>query len=127
MAVFLPIYFTWTTKYPDSGTRIGFARSYAYTAGPTAPDQRIFNLKLQGMQYFLNASQVIDTTVFPERNLALFEQFYRNHYLHQPFDFNHPVYGMLQCKFNRPLELPEGVPGGNGMIETLEVELIEQP
>lgn len=126
MAVFLPGFFTYTTKYPDSGTRIGFARSYVYAAGPTAPDQRTFVLKLQAMQYFM-IGLTPDDLSHPDRNLWAFEQFYRNHLLHQSFDFNHPVYGPLVCKFNRPLELPEGIQNGNGIIDTLEVELIEIP
>lgn len=127
MAIFPAEYFTWTTKYPDSGLRIAFARSYAYTAGPTAPDQRIFVLRLQGMQYFLYPLGSIDRVSEAGRNLAKLEDFYQAHKLHVAFDLNHPVYGTVSCKFNRPLELPEGVQGGNGLVDIVEVELLEQP
>lgn len=127
MAVFLPEYYSWTTRYPDNGLRVAFGNSYAFTAGPTAPDQRIFVLKLQAMQYFLTSGGALDLTVNLSRNLGAFEDFYREHYLYKDFDFVHPVYGAMVCKFNRPLEIPEGIPGGDGILETLEVELIEQP
>lgn len=128
MATFAPIYFTWTTRYPDSGLRVVFGNSYNYTAGPTAPDQRVFLLKLQAMQYFLQPDGVtLNTVTEPVRNLAALEAFYQEHKLHKAFDFNHPVYGLLSVKFNRPLEIPEGIPGGNGVYELIEVELLEQP
>lgn len=127
MAVFPAKYFTFQTKYPNSGTRIQLGNSYMYTAPPIVPDQRIFILNLQGMTYFTNSNGTINTTTQPERNMAVLEQFYLDHKLYMTFEFAHPVYGTVTCKFNRPLEIPEGVPGGSGMLPTFEVELIEIP
>lgn len=127
MAVFPATYFTSTTKYPESGNRITLANSYTFTSGPTAPDQRIFTVKVQAMQYFLTAGGVLDLTPEVGRNLAVLEAFYNVHKLHVIFDFTHPVYGVVKVKFNRPLEIPEGIKGGNGMVEDFDVELLEQP
>lgn len=127
MATFPCTYFRISTKYPDSGTRIQLGNSYMFAAPPTAPDQRIFRLTLVGMQYFVNSNNTINTTTSPERNMAVLEAFYLAHKLYQSFDFNHPVLGLIVCKFNRPLEIPEGISGGNGIIESVEVELVEIP
>ena len=79
------------------------------------------------MAYFVDQNNEIDTAVFPGRNLAVLEQFYNDHKRAFSFIFPHPVYGNVTCKFNRPLEIPPGVPGGNGLVQDPEVELIEIP
>jgi hypothetical protein len=78
------------------------------------------------MQYFVvNGS--IDRSVHPEYNLALLDDFYGLHKLHATFTYNHPVYGPLSCRFNKPLKIPEGKEGGNGVVENIEIELVEMP
>lgn len=121
MAVFPAVYFTYATRYPQSGTRISLSNSYDFTAGPTAPDQRTFILKLSGMQYFGNLTSQVN------RNMEVLEAFYNTHKLHVTFDLPHPIYGTVKVKFNRPLEIPEGIQGGNGVLDPFTVELIEQP
>lgn len=127
MAVFPATYFTQGTRYPETGQRIRFGNSYSFTTPAVAPDQRVFMLKLQGMQYFLQANGTLDLTTEPGRNLGVLEAFYNTHKLHMEFDFPHPVYGTVVCKFLRPFEIPEGIKNGNGMIDVIEVELEEQP
>ena len=125
MEYFPAKYFTFATKYPESGSRMQFARSYTYTVEADAPDQRVFILTLPGMQYFTDGNGVIDPFTTAERNMAILEQFYSRHRLAKSFYFDHPVYGVLTCKFNRPLEIPEGVVDGNGVLEPFTLELIE--
>ena len=127
MAVFPCTYFTYQTRYPESGIRVQLGNSYQYDVAPEAPDQRIFTLTLPGMQYFLTAGGAIDTVTSPERNMAVLENFYNQHKRAVEFTFNHPVYGALQCKFNRPLEVPDGIPDGGGVLNDVTVELIEIP
>lgn len=127
MATFPCEYFLFSTKYPDSGSRIQLGNSYVYTSPPPAPDQRVFRLTLAGMQYFVTPEGVIDLFTSTSRNMAVLELFYNDHKLYLPFDFNHPVLGLVSCKFNRPLEIPQGMPGGNGVLESFELELIEIP
>lgn len=127
METFPATYFLISTTYPESGKRIQLGNSYQYDAPPAAPDQRIFRLTLQGMAYFVDQNNQIDDTVFPGRNLAVLETFYNDHKRATPFIFNHPVYGNVTCKFNRPLEIPPGLPGGGGLVQDPEVELIEIP
>lgn len=125
METFPAFYFTYSTRYPESGSRSQFARSYTYTIEAEAPDQRTFQLELKGMQYFVNDLGEVSDTPHPERNMAVLESFYSRHRLALSFNFEHPIYGVLTCKFNRPLDIPKGIPGGNGVLETLTVELLE--
>lgn len=127
MAVFPAKYFRFSTKYPQSGTRIQLGRSYQFDTPPEAPDQRIFVLKLQGMQYIVGSQGNLNANLEPGRNMLALENFYNDHKLATSFTFDHPVYGSLTCKFNRPLEIPEGLAGGDGVLPEFEVELIEQP
>lgn len=78
------------------------------------------------MKYFVS-NGVLDKTKEPEINMARLEQFYDLHKLHATFTYNHPVYGELMCRFNKPLKVPEGTPGGQGFVPNIEVELIEMP
>jgi hypothetical protein len=110
-----------------SGARIQMGNSYTYTAPPTAPDQRLFTVALSGMQYFVDTNGAIDLVTDLSRNMAHLDSFYNDHKLYLSFDFNHPIYGLVKCKFNRPLEIPNGVQGGNGLVEGFSLELIEMP
>lgn len=127
MATFPATYFTCETQYPESGARIQLGRSYQFDSEPEAPDQRIFRLNLQGMQYFLDAGGAIDETPSPGRNMAVLEAFYVTHKRWKTFVFNHPVYGAVNCKFNTPLNIPAGITGGDGVLPGFSVELIEIP
>lgn len=124
----LPLkFFTVSTRYPESGNRLQLGSSYQFDTPPDAPDQRTFVLKLRGMKYFVDSNDQIDTIYQPELNLAVLEQFYNDHKRAIPFYFNHPVYGQVVCKFQRPLEIPEGIPGGMGAVSDMDLELIEIP
>lgn len=127
MATFNFPYHTVSTEYPDSTFRAKLGNSYQYSAQPVAPDQRIFVLKFALMKYFQAKSGAIDRTTLPEINMALLDDFYQAHKLHSTFTYKHPVYGDLACRFNKPLKIPEGVAGGDGAIQNIEVEFIEMP
>ncbi|MDB2579671.1 hypothetical protein N9Y00_11755 [Tateyamaria sp.] len=127
MAFFPAKYFRYSTKYPQSGSRIQLGRSYQFDTPPEAPDQRIFVLKLQGMKYFLGGQGNLNANIEPDRNMLALENFYNDHKRAVSFTFVHPVYGALTCKFNNPLEIPEGITGGDGALPEFEVELIELP
>jgi len=127
METFPCLYFLSSTRYPQSGVRIQLGNSYQFNTPPEAPDQRIFVLKLAGLQYLVTEQGQIDTVSKPERNMAVLELFYNQHKLAYSFIFNHPVYGPVTCKFNKPLEIPDGIVGGNGVLSELTVELIEEP
>lgn len=127
METFPCLYFTYETRYPESGTRMTLGNSYQFDTPPTAPDQRQFLLTLPGMQYFLDGGDQIDLTQQVGRNMAVLEKFYNDHKRALPFEFSHPLYGTVVCKFLSPLIVPKGVPGGQGMLQEVSVSLIEIP
>lgn len=126
MAIFNFPYHTYSTENPESSFRVKLGGSYQFSAPPSAPDQRIFKLKFPAMKYFVRDG-ALDRNAQPQINLALLEDFYDLHKLHATFTYNHPVYGSVACRFNKPLKVPEGTRGGNGVVENIEIELIEMP
>lgn len=130
MATFIWSLHQQETEYPESGFRMQLGNSYMATAAPVAPDQRTFTLSFGSMCYFTNQGDTwadIDAFQQPELNFALLEAFYVKHKLHKSFDYMHPVYGKVICKFNKPLKVPKGIPSGNGWLQPFTLELIECP
>lgn len=127
MATFPSTFFTYQTQYPETGTRITLGNSYQWDAMPDGPDQRIFILTFEGMSYFLNVFGGIDLVKAPNRNMAVLEAFYNTVKRATSFVFYHPIYGAVNCKFNKPLIIPQGNKGGTGTLGTFDVELIEIP
>ena len=126
MEIFNWPYFVIKTRYPESTIRFQFGRSYLFAVPPTSPDQRAFDLRFPTLVYFEDAG-VLDLVTQPDINLGRLESFYNRHKMYKSFNFNHPVHGSLVCKFNKPLEIPEGIPGGNGAVEEVTLEFIEIP
>lgn len=122
-------YFTIRTMYPESTIRFRFGRSYQFAVPPSSPDQRIFTLRFPTLIYFETSpgSGVLDITTDPDLNLGRLEDFYNRHKLFQSFSFTHPAHGALVCKFNKPLEIPDGLIGGTGAVEEVTLEFIEVP
>lgn len=117
----------YSTEYADSGFRMELGRSYQFSSEPDGPDQRIFTLYFETMKYFEAPSGGVDKTVSPSINMALLEDFYIQNRMWRTFVYNHPVYGPLNVKFNKPLRIPKGIFGGGGALEPFDIELIEIP
>lgn len=115
-----------TTRNPESGFRGQFGNSYSFTSEPTAPDQRVFGLKFPALKYYFT-DNVIDASVNPQRNMKAMIDFYQTHKLHTSFHYDHPVYGQLEVRFNKPFEEPEVALGSGGVCLNVEVELVEIP
>lgn len=127
MAVFSFPYHTYSTEYPESGYRMKFGNAYDYATEPTGPDQRIITLNFATMKFYEAPGGGIDRTREPAINMALLEDFYLEHRLWKSFTYNHPIYGAMQVKFNKPLKVPEGIQQGDGALKAFSIELIEQP
>lgn len=121
------IYHRYSTTYPDSGKRVQLGNSYQFSAEPDGPDQRGFTLYFDTMRYFVTSGGAVDKTTFPAINFALLEDFYKANRLWRTFTYVHPVYGQLNVKFNKPLEVPKGIPDGGGALEPFSIDLIEVP
>lgn len=123
---------TLAVRYPDSGYRATLGGSYQFAAEPVVPDQREFVLRFEALQFFTqwdeaNGLWVPDRTRLPEINLWLLDDFYRAHRTWKSFIYLNPLYGQVEVKFSTPLEIPHGTKGGNGVVQGIEVRLLEQP
>ena len=120
-------YHSFNTENPDSGFRVQFGGSYIFSVAPTDPDQRVFTLTFGGMQYFTNPAGDLDATVNPQRNMFTLIKFYQQHKLYKSFKYQHPVHGLLEVKFNKPLKEEVVVTGGYGVVKEFSIELLEIP
>lgn len=118
MQLFTHNIFGYQTEYPQSGQRIQLGNSYQFDVASPAPDQRIFRLTFSGMHYGATHQAL---------NMTTLEAFYLAHKLDKEFNFDHPNYGRVVCKFNEPLKIPRVKPGGYGILDDFEISLIEIP
>ena len=118
-----------TTRYPESGSRMQLGNSYVFTSDAVAPDQRIITLHFDAMfNYWDSAIGAPDVTKNPTINFYRLELFYQRHRLSKSFNYTHPQYGLLVCKFNKPLETPKpSTDGVRGKLQGFSVELMEIP
>lgn len=126
MATFdFPYHNTPETIWPESSTRVQFGNSYVFTAPPSAPDQRIFRLFFPALKYYTDSGGAVDATIEPQLNLQALINFYEEHHLWKPFTYPHPVFGNVEVRFNKPLQVPQGKAGGGGVVEGISLEFIE--
>lgn len=118
-------YHTFETINPESGVRVQMGGGYLFNAAPDSPDQRTFKLAFEGMKYYVDSLGEADETIEPTKNMKAISEFYRAHRMHVTFLYDHPVYGLLEVKFNKPLVEPKGKKGGSGVVEAFEIELLE--
>lgn len=115
-----------STQYAVTGSKVELGNAYSYTSKPTAPGKRVFTLNFKVMKYFV-VGGTISSTKLPQINMAVLEKFYQDHEMWQTFIYPHPVYGNLNCKFNKPLQVPQGIEQGDGALQSFSLELEEQP
>ena len=115
------------TENPETGFRGQFGGAYVFTTPPVDPDQRVFKLTFEALQFFFDLNGNLDATQNPTYNMKALIDFYIAHKLHVSFTYEHPVHGSVEVKFNKPLSEPEGTTGGMGVVEGVELEFIEVP
>jgi phage-related protein len=113
-------------QYPQNSINVKFGGGYQYSSYPTGPDQIIFTLSFQAMQFYLNAGNV-DATILPRQNMKALMDFYERNGTYKTFIYPHPVRGYVFVKFESPLQQPKTIKGGNGVTEPFEIKLILQP
>lgn len=120
-----PYHLTPKTVYPETNSQIEMGNGYVFASRPSAPPKRMFTLTFPLMKYYVDGAGNIDKTQNPQLNMAVLDDFYKTHETWKSFTYDHPVYGVLQVRFKKPLEIPEGVKGGSGAVNQLQIELVE--
>lgn len=129
MATFDFPYHTVSEKNPQMGAMVQFGESYRFNTGPTAPPQRMFTLNMKGMRIYTNPStgEVDTTTNTKKDNVMVLYQFWKDHYQHVNFVYNHPLHGAMNVRFAAPLDLPPAIEGGSGVLPEFQLQFIEIP
>lgn len=117
------------SKVPETLTRetsnTVTMNGWLFSARPTSPMQRRFRLVVHGLRWYLNTDDTYDATTNPTINARALENFYSAHEMWDPFIFPHPHLGNLVVKFAAPLNVPAGQKDGGGLLEPLEIMLVE--
>lgn len=119
-------YFQLEQKYPDHIT-VQFGGGYEFAPNPTGPDQDEFVLHYDGMWFFQTYNEEeeqleIDLEVNAQRNMGALDQFYKDHKIHVPFLFVHPIYGEVTVRFSTPLAW-KIKKDGRGLVDPFQVRL----
>lgn len=96
-----------------------------FSSKPRIPYQRKFRVTLHGLQWYTNLSGTFDTVTNPTRNARLLEMFYEANQTWDNFAWQHPNLGLLQVRFSEPVSVPPGKDNSGGLIDPVEVMLVE--
>lgn len=94
-----------------------------YTPTPYLPFRRKFQVRLEGLRWYMGDS-TLDATTDPTMNAGRLEGFYYTHRMHKPFNFEHEYLGTLEMRFAEPLSIPEAIPNSGGLIDAFEFMLV---
>lgn len=121
-------YCLFSVKYGDVNPSMQFGMNWEFVAAPEAPVLRQITLHYESMCYYTDYGDdgqlSANGATSPATNLWLLEAFYQRHLRHKKFKIN-TSWGTLYCRFKEPLDIPEGIVGGNGWVENFEVVLQE--
>lgn len=115
-----------SVEYPESSAKIKFGRGYEFASRPIGPDQVTLTLSFKAMFFAFNPNGSYNLTWEPTINMALLENFYKEHRLYEKFIYPHPVEGNLTVRFDRPLQY-KIIENGNGQVEPFQIRLLTQP
>lgn len=99
---------------------------WTFSAKPTTPFVKSYRLTLYGLRWFLDNNDYFDDSTNPTINASRLENFYQQHELWKPFLWTHPHTGVEKAyRFKTPVTVPKALPNSGGLIDALEVQIIE--
>jgi len=111
---------------PPEPTAVTSMNGWEFSSRPTVPYRRKFKITLHGLQWYLNADGSYDEASNPQFNARKLELFYAAHQRWREFNWFHPHLGtLLAVKFSAPVTVPAGIPNSNGILNPLEITMIE--
>lgn len=109
---------------PEPQKAVSF-NGWEFSSKPAIPYRRSFRLSLTGLRWYLNPTgTALDLLTDPTHNAGRLLKFYRDRQTWDVFNYSHEYLGEITCKFRSPVVIPPAIPDSNGLIGTLEVELI---
>ena len=91
-----------------------------YAPKPVLPYRRRFKITLEGLRWYFNSNGTIDYATNPDYNAGVLESFYTDHRKHKAFNYQHEWLGMLELRFDNPVNVPKALPNSDGLLEPLE-------
>lgn len=111
---------------PREQSQIMSLGGWSFSSKPTVPFVKTYRLTLYGLYWFLDEYDRFNPAVTPEINARALELFYERHELWRPFLWTHPHIGsQAEYRFKNIVTVPKALPNSNGLVDALEVQLIE--
>ena len=119
------------TEPLDNGLQLQLGGNYRFDARAPFPTIKIHKIEVQGMRYYTSGGNIDLTSHLrysggPELNIMKLEEFYLEHECWKPFQLQHPIYGLILVKFDKPWIRPKPMAGGTGIAPTMTIALREQ-
>lgn len=96
-----------------------------FSSKPTVPYQPKWKVTLEGMRWYLQSNGLFDVTTDLTHNARVLEVFYQTNQTWDSFAWTHPHIGALTVRFAEPVTIPKAIPNSNGLIEMVEVTLVQ--
>lgn len=93
----------------------------------TVGRKKVYRADQNGYWVASSSDSALNLTRDPQINIAALDDFYSRHKLYKRFWYDHPMFGMMQVRFNKPLMIPKGYADGDGTLEPFELEFLEAP
>lgn len=114
------------TEVPPEEPSVMNMNGWPFTPKPKVPYRPSFKVVLHGLKWYLNGpGTALDVTTNPTKNAGRLLNFYKTNRLWDTFTLNHEYLGNIICRFEKPLTLPAGLPESGGLLEAVEVTLIQ--
>ncbi len=110
---------------PPEPAAVTSMNGWEFSAKPSVPYRRKFKVTLHGLRWYLQANGLYDPNTDPQHNAHRLEKFYAEHQRWREFNWEHPHIGLLVVKFAAAVTVPAGIPNSGGLINALEIQLVE--
>lgn len=113
------------TIAPKSGSATSM-NGWTFTSRPAIPYQRTFKVSLYGLRWYTaSGTGLYDEATDPTHNARALETFFQRHQTWKEFTWTHQHIGAIVCKFSESVDVPAAIQNSNGLLDKLEVTLIE--
>lgn len=110
---------------PPEPTQAMSMNGWRFSSRPNIPYRKKFKVKLHGLRWYLQENGLFNAAESAANNAHRLELFYQQHQTWKPFIWHHPHIGDLIVCFDAAVQIPAGISGSGGLIEALEINLIE--